>query len=254
MGTRVKTAMTGETPVPTTWSALLDRYGASPGADRRGFDYFHSRLEGKSAESLLFAVPFQSCAEVVATTLVLGDAGVAAGQIAALAPWLGQVAQGGAGVLPRAGMTALGLIAMAEMTRATGLPVDAGAAPRLLPGLFDLEAAEDRRAAIWAHLAFGAVEGLGDLLPGDLAAPSEDGAFGPNVQGAQVEIARAIAHRAAPESVAAAWDSYRAHVPRLIAAGQGSMLELILAARAVGCVLGGQAGPRVLDGLRAAVR
>lgn len=245
--------MTSKTPVPTTWSALLDRHAASPGADRRGFDHFHSRLAGKPAGSLLFAVPFQSCAEAVANTLVLGDATVAAQQIAALAPWVGQIAQGGADVLPRAGLAALGLIAMAGMTR-TALPADAGAAPRLLPALRGFEVADDRRAAIWAHLAFGVVEGLGDLLPGDLAAPPEDGTVGPNVQGAQVQIARAIARRAPVAVVAAVWDSYRDHVSRLIAAGQGSMLELILAARAMGCVLGGQAGPQVLDGLRAAVR
>ena len=56
------------------------------------------------------------------------------------------------------------------------------------------------------------------------------------------------------EAVAATWDSYRDHTPRLIAAGQGSMLELLLAARACACVLGGQAAPQVLADLRAAVR
>lgn len=245
--------MTSKTPVPTTWSALLDRYGASPGADRRGFEHFHSRLEGKPAESLLFAVPFQSCAEAVANTLVLGDAAVAAQQIAALGPWVAQVAGGGAGVLPRARLAALGLIGMGEMTR-TAPPAEAGAAPRLLPALRDFEAEGDLRAAIWAHLAFGVVAGLDEVLPGLDPPPQAGAAFGPNVQGAQVQIARAIAHRAAPEVVAAAWDSYRDHLPRLIAAGQGSMLELIFAARAVGCVLGGQDAPQVLDDLRAAIR
>ncbi len=246
--------MTSDTPpVPMTWTALLARRAASPAADRRGFDYFHAEIAGKPAEGLLFATPFQSCAEAIAYTLVLGDAAVAAEQLAELAPWVGDIARDGAGMLPRAGLAALGLIAMAEMTR-TPLPADAGAAPRLLRALHDFEAPGDLRTAIWAHLGFGVVEGLDAFLP-ELAPPQKAGAAsGANVQHAQVRIARAIARRAAPGDVAAAWDSYRDHVPRLIAAGQGSMLDLIFAARAMGCVLGGQAAPRVLDGLRAAVR
>lgn len=241
-------------PVPTTWPDLLARRAASPGADRRGFDYFHAELAGKPADGLLFATPFQSCTDAIAYTLLLGDAAIAARQVAAMAPWVGQIVQDSAGaVLPRAKLTALGLIAMAEMTR-TPFPTEDGAALRLLPALRDFEAQDDLRAAIWAHLAFGVVEGLDGLLS-DLEPPPQAGAaFGPNVQGAQLQIARAIAHRAPPEAVAAAWHSYRDHIPRLIAASQGSMLELVLAARAVGGVLGGQEAPQVLAGLRAAIR
>ena len=251
--------MTSELPpVPTTWRALLDRYRASPDADTRGFNYYHQRLVGGEVHRALFAVPFLSATRVIANTLVLGDAAVSARQIAELVPYAMQIARDGDELdrMPPARIATLALIVLADLA-GVALPDPAGmAVPRMLAALRGHGAldAEEARQAIWAHLAFGAVEGLGDLLPGDLAVPPEDGAFGPNVQGAQVQIARAIAGRAPVTVVARVWDSYRDHVPRLIAAGQGSMLELILAARAVGCVLGGQAGPQVLDGLRAAVR
>ena len=251
--------MTSELPpVPTTWRALLDRYADSPGADEAGFAYYHQRLAGGEVHRALFATPFLSATQVIANTLVLGDPAVAARQIGVLSPFVGQIAGDRPEIdrMPTVRMAALGLIVLAGMA-GVRMPAEAVAAvPRMLAGLRHFEAAEEdrQRRAIWAHLAFGVVEGLGEVLLGDLAAPPEDGAFGPNVQGAQVQIARAIACRAPVAVVARVWDSYRDHVPRLIAAGQGSMLELILAARAVGCVLGGQAGPQVLDGLRTAVR
>ncbi|MEB2313251.1 MAG: hypothetical protein OZ921_12465 [Sorangiineae bacterium] len=244
-------------PVPTTWPELLARH-ADPDAGRRGFDYCQRRFAGLAVESPFFAVPFASCAECVAYTLVLRDAAVGAGLIGELAPYLARIARDREELnrMPPARIAALSLVAMADLT-GVALPATVGkAVPRMLAalGAYGTLDAEEARQAIWAHLAFGEVAELGELLPGDLAAPPEDGAFGPNVQGAQIQLARAIAHRAPAAAVVATWDSYRNHTPRLVAARQGSMLELLLAARAMGCVLSGQAGPRVLDDLRAAVR
>lgn len=260
-------------PTPTTWAELYARHTASPEADARGFDYFYPSVARGGLESGLFPVPFESCVEVIANTMLYGSVAVAARQLATLDPLIGEIAEAPLErpILPRARRAALVSIVLAELLEVP-LSVGAEIAPRVLPSLLEAPRSRrktkgaatsepsDQRKSIWAFLAFGVTERLTDpkvgLLVADLGPPPTDigAAFGPNVQAAQVQIARALVHRAPFRAVAPTWDSYRGHTPRLMAAKQGALSELCCAARACCGVIGEQRPTEVLQHLRSSCR
>jgi hypothetical protein len=240
--------------VPVTWRELRDEMMEASGATARGVAYFQKDYSRHEPESPLFGPPFHSAASVLVYGAILGDLDAArelAGEMIGLAH---KIATSKSPVLNKIAPQSLAALMIFDLQTCAGwtdapLPDPAPLLERLRR--MDLNVELYQRQTIWAHLAHGRTEGLDDLLPHDFnAAPPDPGAqFGPNVQGTQVQIARAIAQGAGPETVAATWSGFLNYFPRLLAADVSSFPELLWAARAVHVVIGGAPVDTTLDWL-----
>ncbi len=241
---------------PQDWSETKDRFTRIREGIAENFESDYDSIRLPRATPVTYGYSVGSCIEVISAFMLMGDGLEYQPMLEKLCPYVDAISKSRLGGLDKIASPRLAVVYFNIFQKVSGKELVSIKDPsKLLKQLCKVSNVdeEDERELIWAHLAHGETNQLGQILlfdPIKAGAPDPSAQYEFNVQGLQRHLTQALVHQSGISSVEKAWQDFVDAFPRLRGARVARMADLFMVAHAVYCPIGGHSSEKLLPWLK----
>ncbi|ARE41812.1 hypothetical protein RGUI_3671 [Rhodovulum sp. P5] len=246
--------MSDDVHIAASWPELRAESEQDPAATQNLFLWYFGQLDKRAPDEVRSGPELWGAAGALTHGALLEKPDAMAAFLSFVLPRVAAVSDASDPGLARDSAINLGALALHDLAAAGLADAPPGDPDVLIDRLLAREPLSEKFAlrTAWAALAHGRTEGLKPVLPADPgdAPPDAGQPFGQNDERILLHLFRCVRDGANPEVAQPAWEAWVKTFPLKLASDWSSWPEFLWSARAVHCVIGGDAPDGLVAWLR----